>query len=46
MHGKGKMIWGDGRIYEGEYFEDKKWGYGVFIWNDGRKYDGYWKDGK
>ena len=23
MHGKGVFKWKDGRVYEGEYFEDK-----------------------
>jgi len=32
MHGKGIFTWKDGRKYEGDYFEDKKHGFGVFIW--------------
>lgn len=32
MHGKGKYSWKDGRFYDGEYFEDKKQGYGVYRW--------------
>ena len=32
MHGKGKYSWKDGRFYEGEYFEDKKQGYGTYRW--------------
>ncbi len=46
MHGKGKLVWVDGRSYDGEYEYDKKYGYGTFTWPDGRKYSGYWKDGK
>lgn len=43
MHGKGKMTWPDGRVYEGEYKLDKKHGYGEYTFTDGRKYQGYWK---
>lgn len=30
MHGKGRYRWADGRVYEGEYYQDKKEGYGVY----------------
>lgn len=30
MHGKGRIIWNDGRKYEGDYVNDKKEGFGVF----------------
>ena len=46
MNGKGKFEWPDGRIYDGEYKNDKKEGHGDFTWPDGRKYDGNWKNGK
>lgn len=36
MHGKGVYTWKDGRVYDGEYVEDKKNGYGVYRWADGR----------
>lgn len=32
MHGKGKYSWQDGRFYEGEYYEDKKHGFGIYRW--------------
>ena len=32
MHGVGVFTWPDGRVYDGEYFDDKKQGRGVFIW--------------
>jgi len=32
MDGYGKFYWPDGRIYEGEYLDDKKHGKGVFKW--------------
>jgi hypothetical protein len=46
MHGRGKLVWADGKMYEGEYRDDKKEGQGTFTWADGRKYIGGWKDGK
>ena len=38
MHGKGEFRWADGRVYNGEYYNDKKHGAGVYSWPDGRKY--------
>ena len=32
MNGKGIITWEDGRRYEGEYYNDKKHGYGVYTW--------------
>ena len=32
--------------YTGEYFDDKKEGYGIFEWPDGKKYEGQWLNGK
>ena len=45
MHGRGVFTWSDGKIYDGEYVDDKKEGYGVFKWPDGKLYKGMWKDG-
>ena len=42
MNGKGVYEWSDGRIYEGEYKNDKKDGFGKYWWGDGRSYEGYW----
>lgn len=33
-------------IFEGDYIEDKKEGFGEFYWQDGKIYKGNWKDGK
>lgn len=30
MHGKGTYKWLDGRMYHGEYANDKKHGFGVY----------------
>ena len=46
MHGNGTYKWLDGRMYHGEYQNDKKNGKGVYLWADGRAYVGNWVDGK
>jgi hypothetical protein len=46
MHGKGIYKWQDGRMYYGDYLNDKKNGFGVYVWADGRAYLGKWTDGK
>lgn len=46
MEGTGIYIWNDGRMYQGQYKDDKKHGYGVYTWADGRCYEGYWFRGK
>lgn len=46
MHGKGELIWKDGRKYIGNYENDKKHGQGEFHWSDGRIYKGEWAHGK
>lgn len=46
MHGYGRIIWKDGRNYEGQYLKDKKHGFGVFKWANGSKYEGFWNEGK
>jgi hypothetical protein len=42
MHGKGKLYWPDGKIYTGDFLEDKRHGLGHFIWKDGKEYRGAW----
>lgn len=55
MDGQGRFTWPDGRIYQGQYLNDKKHGYGVFNWyirinkivrQNNRMYRGQWKNGK
>lgn len=46
MHGYGKLFW-DTHFYIGEYFEDKKHGFGIYYWYNPLKiYIGQWKNGK
>lgn len=49
MHGFGRFSFGDGKVYEGYYKNDKKDGYGVFVWPSEpqpRRYEGWWANGK
>jgi hypothetical protein len=46
MHGSGTFKFPDGRVYKGEFFNDKRHGKGTMMWPDGRKYEGEWKAGK
>ena len=43
-NGKGKMVFGNGSIYEGEWKDDKRNGEGVLTLPNGVKYVGAWKD--
>ena len=40
-NGKGKLIHGDGDIYEGDWIDDKANGYGVYLHSNGAVYEGY-----
>ena len=46
MNGQGKMFYSDGSIYEGQFFYNKKQGYGKYIWGGNIKkyYCGEWKN--
>lgn len=46
MHGEGTYRWGDGRMFMGQYVDDKKSGQGIYLWADGRAYHGEWQGGK
>lgn len=50
FHGLGKTTFSNGNIYEGEYIENKKSGFGVFLWTASKKgwkiFAGYWLNGK
>ncbi len=35
------MTWASGEVYEGEYKEDKKNGFGTLKWPNGNIYAGY-----
>ena len=45
-HGKGKITFSSGAIYEGEVKNGIICGQGTYIWPDRDKYVGEWKDGK
>lgn len=44
MNGFGIFYWKDGRMYRGEYKEDKKYNFGIYNGAEGKKYEGYWTD--
>ena len=46
MEGEGTYKWLDGRLYHGQFKNDKKNGFGVYIWADARAYIGNWTEGK
>ena len=47
MNGKGIYRWGDKQLYEGEYKNDVKEGFGTFTWLDKKiSYTGNWLNGK
>lgn len=36
MYGKGKKLWTDGRIFEGDWVDDQEQGIGKILWPDCR----------
>ncbi len=45
-HGRGKLTWANGDIFEGRYESNGRSGYGQLISNiDGYTHEGYYKDG-
>lgn len=45
-HGKGLMVYADGRVYEGEWANDLKHGKGLEILANGNRYEGQFLNGK
>lgn len=45
MNGYGIFFWKDGKVFKGNYKDDKKHDFGVYIKPDGKKYEGYWNNG-
>ena len=43
---KGKFTWANGDIYEGEFRDHSRNGFGILKYNDGRRYEGEWKNDK
>ena len=44
--GRGKLVWADGDVYEGEWKAGKKEGRGIYRCADGDVYEGEWKAGE
>ena len=45
MHGYGLIVWPGGDVFEGEFYQDKKNGFGIF-YNQQKVYMGMWKNNK
>merc|ERR1712050_416239 len=45
MHGVGKYVWPDGKEYSGQYWFDKKDGFGILKDNNGEVSPGFWSQG-
>ena len=46
MNGTGIYIFSDGSRYEGEFYKNKRSGFGIFKNKIGDKYIGQWKNNK
>ena len=46
MHGKGLMVWSDGRKFYGEYQRGMKHGQGLCVFPSGDSFKGIWFRGK
>ncbi len=44
IHGKGVFYWKSGKIYEGEWKNNKMFGYGVLKWPDGKVFEGHFEN--
>jgi len=44
FYGKGKMIYNDGRVYEGDFLYDKKNGKGKMTYPNGKVEEGEWNN--
>ena len=38
-------MYANGNVYEGEFVDGQKSGFGKFIWNNGKCYEGLWENG-
>ena len=46
MHGKGKLRWGSGANYSGDWVNGKRTGEGTMIYKDKSNFTGTWVDGR
>ena len=40
--GLGVLIWPNGSVYEGSFYDNKRHGFGILKFNDGKIYEGLW----
>mmetsp|Transcript_21808 Transcript_21808/g.61386 ORF Transcript_21808/g.61386 Transcript_21808/m.61386 type:complete len:144 (-) Transcript_21808:94-525(-) len=46
FEGRGRKVWPDGTVYDGEWKAGRKHGYGILEEANGRRYEGAWRDGQ
>lgn len=44
-HGRGSMVYANGRHYEGQWLKDHRHGHGIMTYPDGTRYEGQWREG-
>lgn len=44
--GKGRLIYSDGDVLEGDWLNDRANGRGIYWHDDGSKYEGEWREDK
>lgn len=42
-HGKGRLLYSNDAVYEGDFVEGKKHGHGILIFINDDKYEGEWR---
>ena len=46
MHGDGKFIWNDGKVYEGNFYNGNLHGNGIITYPNGQVARGVWEHGE
>lgn len=46
MEGRGVLKYQNGKVYKGDFKNDKRHGLGIMSWPDGRIHQGLWENGK
>ena len=44
--GSGFFYHANGDTYQGEFYQDRAYGFGIYVHADGQRYEGAWKDDK
>ena len=43
MHFRGRYVWMNGDVYEGEWYDGLRSRFGTQTYSDGRRYKGFWE---